>query len=322
METVARNAAQALALHKTKRGQRPHHAQPWRCRSCRTRSACDEAPLRIECYDVSHLQESDVVASMVVFEDGLARKSEYRRFVVRGYAGRGDVASIHEVIGRRFRRYVDERAETGEVESGHGSTTRRAGPRSRRASTRRPAGRGGSPTRPTSSSSTAARRRSRRPSGRSTSSASTTSPSCGLAKRLEEVWLPGDPHPVVLPRTSEGLYLLQRVRDEAHRFAITYHRSRRSRSMTASALDGVPGLGDDPPQGAAQALRLAQAAARRHRRRGRRGARHRPADRRGRGGRTGRAGRAGRRPSTPRPVRSLTTTTEPARTVPAVEETP
>ena len=111
-------------------------------------------------------------------------------------------------------------------------------------STPRPAGRGSSPTRPGWSSSTAARRRSRPPSARSTSSASTTSRSCGLAKRLEEVWLPGQEDPVILRRSSEGLYLLQRIRDEAHRFAITHHRSRRSKSMVESLLDDVPGLGE------------------------------------------------------------------------------
>ena len=149
------------------------------------------------------------------------------------------------MISRRFRRYLEERAETGEVEGaepGDADDGRRRG--AGRASTRRPAGRGGSPTRPNlvvvdgGAPQVAAAQRALDELGIDDVAL------CGLAKRLEEVWLPGDAHPVVLPRTSEGLYLLQRVRDEAHRFAITYHRSRRSKSMTASALDGVPGLGE------------------------------------------------------------------------------
>ncbi len=228
----------------------------------------DEAPLRIECYDVSHLQENDVVASMVVFEDGLARKSEYRRFVIKGHAGQsrsgGDVASIHEVISRRFRRYVEERAETGEVEGATNLDGGTAGPEV-------PAGIDPETGRPRrfayppnlvvvdgGAPQVAAAQRALDELGVDDVAL------CGLAKRLEEVWLPGDPHPVVLPRTSEGLYLLQRVRDEAHRFAIALHRSRRSRSMTASALDGIAGPRRDPPEGAAQAVRLAEAAVRRH----------------------------------------------------------
>ncbi|HEX6920828.1 MAG TPA: helix-hairpin-helix domain-containing protein, partial [Actinomycetes bacterium] len=198
----------------------------------------DEAPLRIECYDVSHLQESDVVASMVVFEDGLARKSEYRRFVIRGQAGQGDVASIHEVISRRFRRYLEDRSATGEADLDlvEGDVPAGIDPDTGRA--RRFAYPpnlvvvdGGAPQ-------VAAAQRALDALGIDDVAL------CGLAKRLEEVWLPGEAYPVVLPRTSEGLYLLQRVRDEAHRFAIALHRKRRSKSMTASALDGVPGLGE------------------------------------------------------------------------------
>jgi excinuclease ABC subunit C len=200
--------------------------------------------LRIECYDVSHLQESDVVASMVVFEDGLARKSEYRRFVLKGLGGQeraaGDVASIHEVISRRFRRLVEDRAETGELGTGEAPTSGEV-PAGIDPDTGRPKRfayapnlvvvDGGAPQ-------VAAAQRALDELGVDDVAL------VGLAKRLEEVWLPGDPYPVVLPRTSEGLYLLQRVRDEAHRFAIALHRTRRSKSMTASALDGIPGLGD------------------------------------------------------------------------------
>jgi excinuclease ABC subunit C len=189
----------------------------------------------------------------VVFEDGLARKSEYRRFVIRGantVAGSGgsggDVASIHEVISRRFRRLVEERARTGELDGEDGPPGADDGtgadvPAGIDPETGRPRKfayaphlvvvDGGAPQ-------VAAAQRALDELGIDDVAL------CGLAKRLEEVWLPGDPHPVVLPRSSEGLYLLQRVRDEAHRFAIALHRTRRSKSMTASALDGVPGLGE------------------------------------------------------------------------------
>ncbi|HEU4912318.1 MAG TPA: excinuclease ABC subunit UvrC [Actinomycetes bacterium] len=227
METVERNAAHALALHKTRRGS-DLTSRSQALQEIQDALGLDDAPLRIECYDVSHLQESDVVASMVVFEDGLARKSEYRRFVIRGQAGQGDVASIHEVISRRFRRYVEERAETGEVPGIDPETGR---PRRFAYAPNLVVVDGGAPQ-------VAAARRALDELGIDDVAL------CGLAKRLEEVWLPGDPHPVVLPRTSEGLYLLQRVRDEAHRFAIALHRTRRSKSMTTSALDGVPGLGE------------------------------------------------------------------------------
>jgi excinuclease ABC subunit C len=247
METVARNAGHALALHKTRRGS-DLTSRSVALQELQDALGLDEAPLRIECYDVSHLQESDVVASMVVFEDGLARKSEYRRFVLRGQAGQqhsgGDVASIYEVISRRFRRYVEERAETGEVEGATNLDGGTAGPEV-------PAGIDPETGRPRrfayppnlvvvdgGAPQVAAAQRALDELGVDDVAL------CGLAKRLEEVWLPGDPHPVVLPRTSEGLYLLQRVRDEAHRFAIALHRSRRSRSMTASALDGIAGLGE------------------------------------------------------------------------------
>jgi excinuclease ABC subunit C len=246
METVARNAGQSLALHKTRRGS-DLTSRSRALQELQDALGLAEAPLRIECYDVSHLQESDVVASMVVFEDGLARKSEYRRYVIKGQAGRagsgGDVGSIHEVISRRFRRYVEERAETGEVEgaTGYAGEPGAEVPAGIDPDTGRPRRfayppnlvvvDGGAPQ-------VAAAQRALDELGVDDVAL------CGLAKRLEEVWLPGDQHPVVLPRTSEGLYLLQRVRDEAHRFAITLHRSRRSKGMTASALDGVPGLGE------------------------------------------------------------------------------
>ena len=264
METVARNAQQSLVLHKTRRGS-DLTTRSRALQEIQDAIGLTEAPLRVECYDVSNLQGNDVVASMVVFEDGLPRKSEYRRFVVRGSAGQGDTAAIFEVISRRFRRYLEDRSSTGEAgvdvvpgddagrdeaaanvdaprDTGSGGVPQEAGvaagidPETGRA--RRFAYPpnlvvvdGGAPQ-------VGAARRALDELGIDDVAL------CGLAKRLEEVWLPGDPHPVVLPRTSEGLYLLQRVRDEAHRFAIALHRTRRSKSMTSSALDDVPGLGE------------------------------------------------------------------------------
>ena len=234
LDTVARNAAQSLALHKTKRAS-----------DLTTRSRAlaeiqdaldlDEAPLRIECYDVSNLLGTHVVASMIVFEDGLARKSEYRRFSINGLDGTDDLASIHEVITRRFRRYLEEQAAAAELEMS------------------------GDPLAEALAAETGRQRKFAYPpnlvvidGGPGQVGAAVRAMDelgivdvavCGLAKRLEEVWLPGEDSPVILPRTSEGLYLLQRVRDEAHRFAITYHRVKRAAALTVSELDGVPGLG-------------------------------------------------------------------------------
>ncbi|MFI9241137.1 excinuclease ABC subunit UvrC [Streptomyces sp. NPDC053086] len=272
METVQRNAQQALVLHKTKRAS-----------DLTTRSRAleeiaealdlDSAPLRIECYDISHLQGDDVVASMVVFEDGLQRKSEYRRFQIKGFAGQDDVRSMHEVITRRFKRYLAEKERTGEWTDGadgsavEGAVTGSdgsagegavAGPGADGALTgtdvitdslKDDDGRprkfayppqlvvvdGGRPQ-------VAAARRALDELGIDDIAV------CGLAKRLEEVWVPGEDDPVVLPRTSEGLYLLQRVRDEAHRFAITYQRAKRAKRFRAGPLDDVPGLGETRKQ--------------------------------------------------------------------------
>jgi excinuclease ABC subunit C len=202
----------------------------------------DQAPLRIECFDVSNLQGSDIVASMVVFEDGLARKSEYRRFAIRE-PGQDDVASIHEVITRRFRRYLEERIDAGDIELDPVD----------------PGTSGDAPMSPIDPDSGKPRKFAYPPQlvvvdgGAPQVAAAAAAMAalgiddvalCGLAKRLEEVWLPGCADPVILPRTSEALYLLQRVRDEAHRFAITYHRQRRSKGMVDSVLDGIPGLGE------------------------------------------------------------------------------
>lgn len=218
-ETVQRNAQEALQQHKLRR------ATDFTARSAALQNIQDalglaQAPLRIECVDISHVQGTDVVGSLVVFEDGLPRKSDYRHFAIREAAGGGrsdDVASIAEVTRRRFAHHT----QAAPPESG--------------------------------------RRFAYPPNlyvvdgGAAQVNAAQTVLDelgvtdvavIGLAKRLEEVWVPAEPDPVILPRRSEALYLLQRVRDEAHRFAIGYHRSKRSKRMTASALDAVPGLGE------------------------------------------------------------------------------
>lgn len=241
-QTVAQNAKQSLMLHKTRRAS-DLTARNRALEEIQHALDLPTAPLRIECYDISNLQGTEVVASMVVFEDGLARKSEYRRFVIRSVEGQNDVASMHEVITRRFRRLLDERIEHGTVGGGDlgGEVDPDSGPLLIDPDTGRARKfsyvpglvvvDGGPPQ-------VAAAQRALDELGID------DVPVCGLAKRLEEVWLPGEPDPVILPRTSEGLYLLQRVRDEAHRFAITHHRSRRSKSMVESLLDDVPGLGE------------------------------------------------------------------------------
>ncbi|MGW4810854.1 excinuclease ABC subunit UvrC [Kitasatospora cineracea] len=238
METVQRNAQQALALHKTKR------ASDLTTRSRALQEIADaleldSVPLRIECFDISHLQGEDVVASMVVFEDGLARKSEYRRFQIRTFEGQDDVRSMHEVITRRFRRYLQEREQTGEwavpeqdpAEGEEALTDENGRPKRFAYPPQLLVVDGGQPQ-------VAAAVRALDGLGIDDVAV------CGLAKRLEEVWLPGQDDPVVLPRSSEGLYLLQRVRDEAHRFAITYQRAKRAKRLTAGELDSVPGLGE------------------------------------------------------------------------------
>ncbi|WP_299055351.1 excinuclease ABC subunit UvrC [uncultured Nocardioides sp.] len=232
-ETVGRNALQALALHKTKR------ASDLTTRNRALEEIADaldleEAPLRIECYDVSNLQGTEVVASMVVFEDGLSRKSEYRRFVIKAVDGQNDVASMHEVITRRFKRLLDEQSNSLEQQTDSGPMLvdpETGRPRKFAYAPGLVVVDGGPPQ-------VAAAQRALTELGID------DVPVCGLAKRLEEVWLPTEEDPVILPRSSEGLYLLQRVRDEAHRFAINHHRSRRSKSMVESALDDVPGLGE------------------------------------------------------------------------------
>ncbi|KUI46081.1 excinuclease ABC subunit C [Mycobacterium sp. GA-1199] len=225
-ETVRRNAQDALTQHKLKR------AGDFTARTAALQSIQDalglaEAPLRIECVDISHVQGTDVVASLVVFEDGLPRKSDYRHYAIREAAGEGrsdDVASIAEVTRRRFYRHLHDVQHPTEL-SAEGKSRKFAYPPNLFVVD------GGAPQ---------------------VNAAQAVLDELGiadvavigLAKRLEEVWVPSEPDPLIMPRNSEGLYLLQRVRDEAHRFAIAYHRSKRSKRMTASALDSVRGLGE------------------------------------------------------------------------------
>jgi excinuclease ABC subunit C len=225
-ETVQRNAQGALAQHKLKR------AGDFTARSAALQSIQDtlglaDAPLRIECIDISHVQGTDVVASLVVFEDGLPRKSDYRHYAIREAAGDGrsdDVASIAEVTRRRFYRHLQDTQHPSEM-APEGRSRKFAYPPNLFVVD------GGAPQ-------VNAAQAVLDDMGISDVAV------IGLAKRLEEVWVPAEPDPVIFPRTNEGLYLLQRVRDEAHRFAISYHRSKRSKRMTASALDSIRGLGE------------------------------------------------------------------------------
>jgi excinuclease ABC subunit C len=237
LDTVARNAGESLALHKTRRAS-DLTTRSVAMHEIQEALGLDEAPLRIESYDVSNLQGTHVVASMVVFEDGLARKSEYRRFAIKGADGTDDVAAIGEVISRRFRRYLDERAasqdDCGPEETEEDGDVDAVEVQERPKKFSYPPNLvviDGGPAQ------VAAAVRALDELGVVDVAV------CGLAKRLEEVWLPGEEGPVILPRSSEGLYLLQRVRDEAHRFAIAYHRAKRAAALRASELDTIPGLG-------------------------------------------------------------------------------
>ena len=217
LATVTANAEEAFAQHKLRRAS-DHNARARALTALQDALALPEAPLRIECFDISNLQGRDIVGSMVVLEDGLAKRSDYRRFQVRHQAGQDDVAAMEEVLTRRFRRYLDERdrgARAGRrfayppnlllVDGGRGQLNVAV--------------------------------RVLEELGLEEISVA------ALAKRFEEVYRPGRDEPVRIPRDSEALYLLQTARDEAHRFAITYHRSLRARHTTHSVLDDVPGLG-------------------------------------------------------------------------------
>jgi excinuclease ABC subunit C len=182
-------------------------------------------PLRIECFDISNISGTSVVASMVVFEDGMPKKSEYRRFIIDTSEGWDDTRAMHQVITRRLKRMLDDRnVDLAEVSETGGRISKFAYPPALIVVD------GGKPQ-------VSAAQRALGELG------ITDIALCGLAKRLEEVWLPNNADPLIFPRNSEGLYLLQRIRDEAHRFAITFHRSRRSKVMLESLLDEIPGLG-------------------------------------------------------------------------------
>ncbi len=226
MQTVEQNAKQSLMRHKLKRSG-DLTARSKALEEIQEALGLETAPLRIECYDISNLQGTEIVASMVVFEDGLPRKSEYRRFTVR-HEGQNDVAAMHEVITRRFERLL--KAREGQDDDGPGIDPETGKPKRFAYTPALVVVDGGPPQ-------VAAAHAAMQELGIKNVAL------VGLAKRLEEVWLPDDEDPVILPRTSEGLYLLQRLRDEAHRFAITHHRGRRSKSMIESVLDPVAGLG-------------------------------------------------------------------------------
>ncbi|AGN19318.1 excinuclease ABC subunit C [Corynebacterium glutamicum Z188] len=239
METVERNAKELLKQHKLKRvGDLT--ARSAALQELQEALDMEQAPLRIECTDISHIQGTDVVASLVVFEDGLPRKSDYRRYRVKEAAGDGhsnDVASIAEITRRRFLRHNQDKLAVPESEEFDGSTFS---------------------DEKVEEMSTDARRFAYPPQifivdGGAPQVAAAQEVFdelgivdvvlIGLAKRLEEIWLPGDPDPVILPRNSQALFLLQQIRDEAHRFAITYHRQQRSKRMRVSELDSIKGLG-------------------------------------------------------------------------------
>ena len=225
MDMVKRNAHQALIQFLSKRSN-DAGVSGRALEELASALNLDELPLRIECFDISNIQGTSVVASMVVFEDGQAKKSEYRRFGIDDKEKFDDTRAMHHVITRRFKRYLAEKdIDLHEVEISGGEKPKFAYP---------PqlvivdGGRG--------QVNAAARAFSEL--------GITDIALVGLAKRLEEIWFPDQSYPVILPRHSEALYLVQRIRDEAHRFAITFHRSKRSKLMLESLLDEIPNLGE------------------------------------------------------------------------------
>ncbi|GAA3285807.1 excinuclease ABC subunit UvrC [Nesterenkonia halobia] len=267
--TVRENADQALRLHKSRRaGDLTSRSQA--LRELQEVLGAPEPLLRIECYDISHTSGTNVSASMVVLEDGVPSKKDYRRFSIRGEAARDDTSAMHDVITRRFARHLEEervtreRAEQAEqaapdaVEEEPESAASASSPDSADADADSDDAAGGAAPAEDTTVDRESARFAYPPSlvvvdgGQPQVTAAraaldelglTDMPVVGLAKRLEEVWLPDDDFPLVLPRSSEALYMLQRIRDEAHRFAIAGHRSKRAKQMTASVLDEVEGLG-------------------------------------------------------------------------------
>jgi len=228
LQTVERNAHYALVQYLSKRAT-DAAVSGKALLELEEELQLARTPLRIECYDISNISGTSVVASMVVFEDGLAKKSEYRRFIIDTDTAQDDTRAMHQVITRRMKRLLaDRQVNPSEIAETGGKLSKFAYPPQLIVVD------GGAPQ-------VAAAQRALDELG------ITDVALCGLAKRLEEVWMPGDKDPLILPRTSEGMYLLQRIRDEAHRFAITFHRSRRSKVMLESLLDYIPQLGESRP---------------------------------------------------------------------------
>ena len=217
-ETATKNARESFTRHRLKRGT-DHNSRAKALEELQRYLELPNAPLRIECYDMSHLQGTDYVGSMVVLEDALPRKSEYRRFKIRDVEGNDDFAAMEEVLSRRFKNYLDER------ESPSTEATKFANPPQLLVED---GGKG----------QLAVAVRVLESMG-----LSEEIPVVALAKQFEEVFLPGRREPLEVPRGSEALYLLQRIRDESHRFAIAYHRQLRNKRMTRSVLDDIAGLG-------------------------------------------------------------------------------
>ena len=225
VQTVKRNAHQSLIQYLSKRAN-DAAVSGSALAEIAEQLELAELPLRIECFDISNIQGTSMVASMVVFEDGQPKKSDYRRFSISDEAGFDDTRAMHHVITRRFKRYLDEKdIDIVEATAQGGQRPKFAYPPQLVVVD------GGKPQ-------VNAAAKALRELG------ITDVALCGLAKRLEEVWLPNNSEPIIFPRHSEALYLLQKLRDEAHRFAINFHRSKRSKVMLESLLDEVPGLGE------------------------------------------------------------------------------
>ncbi|MGF1666886.1 MAG: excinuclease ABC subunit C, partial [Acidimicrobiia bacterium] len=216
IETTATNAREAFARHRLRRSA-DHNARAKALRSLQEALDLPDALLRIECYDISTLQGTNTVSSMVVMEDGLPKRNEYRRFKIRTVDGQDDFASMEETIRRRFTAYLRE------TRNGQGEQGKFSYPPSLVVIDGGPGQLGRAV--------------------KVLDELELDIPVIGLAKRFEEVYLPGQPEPIRIPRDAEALYLLQQIRDEAHRFAITYHRNLRSKKMVDSVLDDVAGIG-------------------------------------------------------------------------------